>query len=343
MVAEELVTAKAERDEAILSAAAIGAKRDEAVARGDKARKQLLDALAACSDLRQKLHKHIEAEAAKVAATTVEEPRQIDTTATADLAAHIEERKNATLARTAVERAPTARPGLTEVASTVVLLRKKRRSDDLACDVPIKRRRKNGVTPATFPIAIAPDVPVEALVPMPSPLVVEASPIVAFYRNGGIASNHGRGGCGLTLDRILGQSDAWLEGTHNFIQWLFPLQDKSEAVHDAPVLTTDDVRELRAVLDQVQTKVLMALAVMIAFYGLQVEEQVTGISIGKADRFDPRARWLRPGDHNSRRLSRMISSLRIFDLHEHANALRDCLRDLLELQGHSSQWFWQQA
>lgn len=62
------------------------------------------------------------------------------------------------------------------------------------------------------------------------------SPLLSFYRNGG-ADHKGR-----TLDAILAESDPWLEQTHDYVQWLFPLGSQSVYNPDAPTLDAMAVR-----------------------------------------------------------------------------------------------------
>ena len=130
----------------------------------------------------------------------------------------------------------------------------------------------------------------------------DASAIVAFYRGG-------RDDRGRTLAEILNWDTDRLEHTHDFIQWLFPLRDRSMANPDAPVLSDGDVAEFRRD-PALRQRMLDALAVMRAFY-----------------RFDAAAprQWLHPGNHNYLRLTRMLRSLRTVGLEEAARSLFDDL------------------
>lgn len=42
---------------------------------------------------------------------------------------------------------------------------------------------------------------------------------------------------GRTLWQIVQKSDAWIEETHDYIQWLFPLSEPSQFNPHAPILT----------------------------------------------------------------------------------------------------------
>lgn len=95
--------------------------------------------------------------------------------------------------------------------------------------------------------------------------------------------------------------DASLEYTHDFIQWLFPLRERSGAnpsaprLDDAAVAAFRDRPELRAALRRAYDR-------MLTFY--------------KSD-----LGWLAPGNHNHLRLTRMMISLRTLGLEEEAREL----------------------
>lgn len=121
--------------------------------------------------------------------------------------------------------------------------------------------------------------------------------IVAFYEG------TGRDDRGRSLDDVLRFVDASLERIHDFIQWLFPLRERSGANPTAPRLDDDAIAafhlrpELRANLRRSYER-------MLAFY--------------KAD-----LGWLTPGDHNHLRLTRMMISLRTLGLEDEARQLYD--------------------
>ena len=142
-------------------------------------------------------------------------------------------------------------------------------------------------------------------------------PVVAFYSGGPDAD-------GRTLDQILGWNDDLLEGVHDYIQWLFPTRRASSVNRAAPLVTDDTVRMFRsdpALADRLRS----ALDRMLAFYGLRRTN--TRIDIDPA-RFVTRARvWLRHGNHNHLRLTRMMDSLATLGLTDEARALQRCLLD----------------
>jgi len=50
---------------------------------------------------------------------------------------------------------------------------------------------------------------------------------------------------GRILAMLLQQTDHQAETTHDYIQWLFPLDEPSRSVNGAPVLTELDIDEIR--------------------------------------------------------------------------------------------------
>ena len=125
--------------------------------------------------------------------------------------------------------------------------------------------------------------------------------IVAFYE-GTATDDRGR-----FLDEILRFDDAKLEDVHDFIQWLFPLPERSGANPSAPIL--DDFAidafhqrpELRAALRR-------SLDRMLAFYGFEWD----GDRVVRAPSFAQRSRnWLHSGNHNHLRLTRILRLLTV--------------------------------
>ena len=66
-----------------------------------------------------------------------------------------------------------------------------------------------------------------------------AGPIHAFL------ISQGRDGRGRTLAAVLDFDDGRIESTHDFIQWLFPLREASQAVPGAPVLGASEAETIR--------------------------------------------------------------------------------------------------
>jgi hypothetical protein len=83
---------------------------------------------------------------------------------------------------------------------------------------------------------------------------------------------------GLMLAEILRQDELWLETTHDYIQWLFPLADLSRASRHAPLLDNATVEAFAT--DEVLRQHMRAAYVrMLRFYGLKASP--AGVHKGK--------------------------------------------------------------
>ena len=129
---------------------------------------------------------------------------------------------------------------------------------------------------------------------------------------------------GRLLEDILGQDDRWLETTHDYIQWLFPLRERSGANASAPVLDEDVIRAFRedALL---RRRLLDSWLRMLSFYGLTVRQG----RIVKADHWaDRKHDWFTQPTHNDLRITRILKSLSLLGLHEEAARFLACLETL---------------
>ncbi len=112
-----------------------------------------------------------------------------------------------------------------------------------------------------------------------------ARPVVMFLEGEGTDAR------GRTVFDVIAMNDVALERTHDFIQWLFPLPEPSAAIPDSPVLTPQDIQAIR-VSELAPIALAGATDRMAAFYQTTHE-------------------WLMPNDHNHRRITRIIRSLRL--------------------------------
>ncbi len=141
--------------------------------------------------------------------------------------------------------------------------------------------------------------------------------ILHFYRGG--QDDEGR-----TLDEILGWPDAELEAVHDFIQWLFPLPERSGANPSAPVLDAATIDAFRGSRD-LQHRLRQSFLRMLRFYGFEFHEGV----VQQAANFSARSvNWLNPGNHNHLRLTRMLRSLRLLGLAPESDALYQALSEI---------------
>lgn len=129
---------------------------------------------------------------------------------------------------------------------------------------------------------------------------------------------------GRVLLQIIGQSDEWLESTHDYIQWLFPLSEKSGANPNAPLIEVNLV-SLFSFNEAARSNMLLGLDRMLSFYGLQRK----GTSITKGENWYLRKEnWFVSPTHNDLRITRMLKSLSILGFGDYAQAFLDTLLKL---------------
>ena len=144
--------------------------------------------------------------------------------------------------------------------------------------------------------------------------------VISFYS--GDVDHRGR-----TLAQILAGTDDELEAVHDYIQWVFPTVAPSP-VNPAAPLVTGSTRAAFAARPELRATLRGSLDRLLAFYGLRRTTEPAGnvrIEIDTAH-FGARSRvWLRPGNHNHLRLTRIMQSLAALGLEAEARALQRCL------------------
>lgn len=153
-----------------------------------------------------------------------------------------------------------------------------------------------------------------------------ASVLLRFYRR---TWNDYRG---RSLDALRAFDTERLEGTHDFIQWLFPLPEPSGASAHAPILSRDDIAAFLADA-ALRDELRKSLDVMLAFYGLARSGSGEETVIRRGANYAVRsAEWLdRP--HNFLRLSRILRSLALLGCKPEARALLACLEEIVKENG----------
>ena len=116
-------------------------------------------------------------------------------------------------------------------------------------------------------------------------------------------------GRGRTLSMIMAFDDQAIESTHDFIQWIFPLDEPSRSHPGAPVLDLFEIEEIKS--SDVALENLM---------------QSADWYVGSLQRHD---HWIRQYDHNHLRISRAIKSLRLLVSDEVADRYKVAILDFL--------------
>ena len=109
--------------------------------------------------------------------------------------------------------------------------------------------------------------------------------VVAFL-NGTEADSSGR-----YIEQVLEMEDSELEEIHNYIQWLFPLNESSRVVPNSPILTPDEILIIKEDIIA-QSNLNKAIERMEQFY-------------------NDNEHWIDEYDHNHLRITRIIKSLNL--------------------------------
>ena len=106
-----------------------------------------------------------------------------------------------------------------------------------------------------------------------------------------VLNGAGTDGAGRTVFEVVAMSDQDIEQIHDFIQWLFPLDQPSGANRRAPTLNAEDVAAIHA-------------------SGLAQIALAAGTD-RMAHFYQRNSHWLVDHDHNHLRITRIIKSLRL--------------------------------
>ena len=118
-----------------------------------------------------------------------------------------------------------------------------------------------------------------------------------------------------------------MESVHDYIQWLFPLPERSGFNVSAPVLTREDIQEFRTRTD-LQETLRVSFLRMMNFYGFESQsgEQIT---ITRAPNFEAKAKgWLSSSNHNHLRITRILRCLTVLGLEAEAKDFFGCLAEV---------------
>jgi hypothetical protein len=138
---------------------------------------------------------------------------------------------------------------------------------------------------------------------------------------------------GRMLSDIWSWSDNELEQCHDFIQWMFPLDEPSSVNADAPLVTQEDQASFRSdfVLRNAYQR---SLKRFLQFLGLGIAADG---SVGRAINFDSKEAVWKYTNHNCLRITRLLKSLRLLGFESEAAAVWKCLKVMHEDGGFVSQ------
>ena len=160
--------------------------------------------------------------------------------------------------------------------------------------------------------------------------------LIAFY------CGEGRDHKGRCLEDIWALSPFWLEHTHDYIQWLFPIPEAGRFNAFAPLLTPtiQAAFERSDVMRQHQQR---SLEVMLDFFGLARDGSDI---VAQPTLAIPTHIWLKAGGHNHLRITRMIWSLALCHQPDLARTFQQAVIEIGTQQGVVSEpsiQYWREA
>lgn len=136
--------------------------------------------------------------------------------------------------------------------------------------------------------------------------------------------------------------DEQLEHCHDFIQWMFPLDEPSAFNADAPLVGNEERAAFRTE-PQLQAAMRRSLSKFLRFLGLAITAEGR---VAKCDNFGLRSAVWKLPNHNWLRITRVLKSLRLLGFEREAAEFWACLKELHETDGlvsaHSFE-YWKDA
>ena len=136
---------------------------------------------------------------------------------------------------------------------------------------------------------------------------------------------------GRTIQQIWTWDFEELECTHDYIQWLFPISEKSHFNSFAPIVDEQVIETFRE-NSLLQQNLLRSFSMMLNFYGLKADKDKQGKMIVERSPEYPirKQEWVQLFDHNYLRITRILKCLMIFDFKEEAQAFYECLNQIYQ-------------
>lgn len=161
------------------------------------------------------------------------------------------------------------------------------------------------------------------------------SKLIDFYQYNGVTDG------GYSLESVQGWSNDKLEVCHDYIQWLFPTNERSVYNPTAPILTLSDC-EIFCQSALLKSRLSNSFIVFLKFLGL---EYVEGVVVQAKD-FESRCVVFQVANHNWLRITRVILSLKLLGLLDEAKAFYAYLTFIHKQRGWASSnafSYWEDA
>lgn len=145
---------------------------------------------------------------------------------------------------------------------------------------------------------------------------------------------------GRTLRQILAWSDAELEKQHDYIQVLFPGTWQSRSVPQSPVLDPDTAPVLLRdpeVARYVQAGLVKSFKRMLSFFALELSGMGTNPTVDPTGQV-ALANWFEEGNHNEKRITRILRCLSDFGLGNLGRAFSKYLKEVYPQHRSGNLW-----
>lgn len=159
--------------------------------------------------------------------------------------------------------------------------------------------------------------------------------IVEFYR-GERGNQNGH----MLEDIVTNWTDGMLEMDHDYVQWLFPSNERSMLNGEAPTLTREESKVFEAD-PELREKVKQSFVRFLNFLGFKLSRDDDVVLIEPKDENLPW--WLRNFNHTMLRVTRMLKCLRLTGNTRYANTFFDTLRAFKSHVSPNTWQFWHDA
>ncbi|CUS48005.1 MAG: Opioid growth factor receptor (OGFr) conserved region [Idiomarinaceae bacterium HL-53] len=148
----------------------------------------------------------------------------------------------------------------------------------------------------------------------------------AFYTQGGANDR------GYTLIQLWERPDQWLERSHMFIQWMFPLTTPSAANIYAPLLNDETIQFLREDI-KAQENLERSFERFCGLLGLALERNCSVLQVVKGENFEVRkGDWFTFNSHSNARITRVLSCMRLLKRDDLAQVLFEGVLKLMDTE-----------
>lgn len=118
------------------------------------------------------------------------------------------------------------------------------------------------------------------------------------------------------------------EDTHDFIQWLFPLDEPSKYNADAPILNESELATFQS-SQMLRHRLILAYERFLSTLGLRFRyTEDEGLEVFKTRDFDKYEHLWKTPNHNWLRVTRVMKTLNLVGLSEHSTALYYTLKQM---------------